>query len=315
MGNATMPAENASPTEKLGFSDWIAILWRVKDRISEDNVSIIAGGIAFYGILALFPAITALVAIGGLVMDPTTIVDQAEDMAELLPPEAASIILSQMEEVAGADSSGLGLAAILGTLLALWSSSKGVGTMMQGLNVAYSEKETRGFIKLKLVVLALTVSIIFGVLMTFLIIAILPIVLAFGDDIPVISTILSFAQWPVLAAIGISGIGLLYRYGPSRVRPRWRWLAPGAVTAWILWIGATVGFAIYVRYSGSYNETFGALAGVIILLMWLWISAFILLLGAEIDAEAEAQTKADTTVGAAKPLGQRGAEKADAYAG
>lgn len=299
-----------SPTD-IPAPGWKDIAFRVKDEIGRDNVSVVAAGIAFYGLLALFPAIAALVALAGIVTEPTFVASQIDALAGTLPEEASAIILDQVREVAGADEGGLGVAAFIGLLIALWSSSKGVDTMITGLNVAYDEEEERGFIKRKLVVLGLTLALLVGLLATLGIAAALPAALAFLGDYPFWQTVAEWARWPVLLVLAITGITVLYRFGPSRDPAKWRWLTPGSAVATVLWVLGSLAFTFYVENFGSYNETFGTLGGVVILLTWLWLSAFVILLGAELDSEIEAQTRRDTTIGPREPMGERGAVKAD----
>ena len=200
---------------------------------------------------------------------------------------------------------------MVGILLAIWSASAGMSSMMEGLNVAYDEEETRGFIKRTFVRLALTIGVIIGFLLTAMAMVAVPAVLHFLPLGPLADTIIMLVRWPLVAAIAVIGLAIMYRYGPSRDEPEWKWVTPGAAAAVVLWLIASVAFAFYVRNFGSYNETFGSLGGVVIMLMWLWISAYIVLMGAELDSEMEAQTKHDTTVGEYRKMGNRDAEKAD----
>lgn len=302
---------DAKAPHHIPLKGWKDILWRVKDEMADDHVSLIAAGIAFYALLALFPAVAASVAITGLVTEPGWIVDQIEAMSGMLPKEATAIIIDQAKAVAGSEQGGLGLAAIVGLGLALYSASKGMASLIEGLNVAYDEDEKRGFFKLLFVKLGLTLLLIFGVLLAAFLMVAIPVILAFvplgvGTEI-----LIQAVSWAIMAALAIFGFAVIYRTGPSRATAKWRWVTPGAIIAVFLWIAASIGFGIYVSNFGSYNETFGTLAGAIIMLMWLWISAYIILLGAELDGEIEAQTKKDTTTGPAEPMGQRGATKAD----
>lgn len=302
---------NASVPTELPASGWKDILFRVKDEISEDRVSLIAAGVAFYGLLALFPAVTAVLAIGGLLIAPSQILDELSSLSGIIPEEAMAIITEQATEVTGSSDNGLGLAAIIGILLALYSASKGMGSLMDGLNVAYDEEEERGFIRLKLETFGLTLLLIFGLILAFGLMIGLPSVLKFmefGKTAEFFASVLSVV---VLALFTMVGLAIMYRYGPSRDSAEISWVTPGAVIATLLWGISSAGFAFYAANFGSYNESFGALAGVIILLMWLWISAFVILVGAELNAEMEAQTRHDTTVGQDQPMGQRDAEKAD----
>ncbi|MEM7677074.1 MAG: YihY/virulence factor BrkB family protein, partial [Myxococcota bacterium] len=271
--------------------------------------------VAFYGLLALFPAITAILGIAGLIMDPQDVTAQFETLAAFMPQQAADIILGQAQEVAGSEQAGLGLAVIIGIAVALYSASKGVGSLMEGLNIAYDEEETRGFVRLTLTRLILTVFLAGGMVAAISATLVLPSILSIINFGPTTEMLIGLARWALLFTMTIAGIAVLYRHAPDRKAATWRWLSPGAVLACFLWLAASIGFSIYVANFATYNESFGALAGVVILLMWLWISTFVILFGAEVNAEAEAQTRIDTTVGQDMPMGARGAVKADTLAG
>lgn len=302
---------NAETPAEIPAAGWKDIAFRLKDEIAEDRVGLIAAGIAFYGLLALFPAITAIIAISGLMVEPSAIVEQMRELSGVMPQEVITIITKQATAVAGSREGGLGLAAALGILIALYSASKGMASLIQGMNVAYDEEEERGFIKLKLITFALTIVLMIGLLVALLSMLGLPAVLAFVDLGTVVETVITICFWVALLALTILGLSVLYRYAPSRDEPEWKWASMGAVAACVLWIVASAGFAFYVSNFGSYNESFGTLAGVVVLLMWFWISAFVILLGAELNAELEAQTRADTTQGHDQPMGARDAQKAD----
>nr|WP_316782400.1 YihY/virulence factor BrkB family protein [Sedimentitalea todarodis] len=283
----------------------------MKDEIGEDRVGLIAAGVAFYGLLALFPATTALIAIGGLLVEPNMIVEQMHGLSGMVPEDVITIVTAQATAVAGSREGRLGLAAILGILIALYSASKGMASLMEGINVAYDEQEERGFIRLKLVTFALTIFLMIGLLIALLSMLGLPAFLAFVDLGSVVEALITVGFWLGLLALTIFGLSVLYRYAPSRDEPEWKWASVGAIMGCVVWLVASAGFAFYVSNFGSYNESFGSLAGVIVLLMWFWISAFIILMGAELNAELEAQTRIDTTQGRDQPMGQRDAEKAD----
>ena len=299
-----------TPTE-IPASGWKDVLFRVKDEVASDNVGLIAAGVAFYGLLALFPAITAIIAISGLLVEPNVVVDQLNSLSGLVPDEVIAIITDQAMAVAGSREGGLGLAAILGILIALYSASKGMASLMQGINVAYDEEEERGFVKLKLVTFGLTLFLIFGLLVSMAAMLALPVALSLVDLGGYFELFLTAGLWIALVLLTMFGLSVLYRYATSRDHPEWAWASVGAVIGCLLWIVASASFAFYVGNFGSYNESFGTLAGVIVLLMWFWISAFIILLGAELNAEMEAQTRKDTTVGKDLPMGRRDAVKAD----
>ena len=300
-----------SPTE-IGSRGWWDILMRVKDEISNDHVMLVAAGVAFYGLLAIFPGIAALMAVAGLILDPQTVVDQLDLLGTVLPAEAAEIILGQAEDVAGSQDRGLGIAAAIGLLLAFWSASAGVSALMEGINLAYDEEDQRGFFKRTLVRLMLTLALILTLIAIVAIAVVLPAALQFLTALgPVVQTLIAVLRWAVIFLIVVGMLAVLYRFAPNRDDPEWRWTTPGAFVATALWVVGSVAFAIYVRNFASYQETFGTLAGVVILLIWLWLSAIIILLGAEFDSEMEAQTRRDTTVGPDEPMGSRGAVKAD----
>lgn len=314
MAPHSQKGHDAARPRDIPRQGWRDIAKRTWTAMGDDHVVIVAAGVAFFALLALFPAITALISIAALVMDPADVEAQLEQAAGMLPEEAASIIQGQARDVAEGAGTGAGLAAFAGIALALYSASKGMKALMKGMNIAYDEPESRSFIKLNAVALALTLFLIFGLLVALGAVVVLPVIvgaIGLGDAL---QGLLTYAIWPVLAVLTIFGLAVIYRYGPSREVAQWRWLSPGALVATLLWIIASIAFSIYVRNFGAYNETYGALGGMIILLTWLWASAFIVLMGAELNAETEHQTGRDTTTGAARPKGERGAKMADEVA-
>jgi membrane protein len=274
-------------------------------------VGLVAAGCAFYGLLAVFPAITALMSLTGLLMEPDQVVGALEGAAAVVPEDVAQILLDQATAVAGSQTGGLTLGLILGVGLALWSASAGVGALIEGLNVAYDEEEARGFVKLKALTLLLTLGMIVGVIVAAVLIVALPVALDFLAFAPWVETLIGVLKFVPLGLLFLGGLAILYRYGPDRDDAELAWITPGALLALVAWLIMSIGFSLYVANFGSYNETFGSLAGVIVLLTWMWLSAYIVLIGAEVNAEAEAQTVHDTTTGAQEPMGQRGAVKAD----
>jgi membrane protein len=303
-----------SPTE-IPAQGWWAILQRVWAEIGRDNMSIIAAGCAFYAMLALFPALTAMVSIYGLVADPAAVQQHVSALEGILPQEAASLIVGQMQSVASGSSGVLGWSAAIAILLALYSASSGVKTLFTALNVAYEEEETRGFIRFNLTALVFTFLAILSVIIGLGIIVGVPAALSWLPLGAYAAWGVRIASWLVLLLLVILGLAMIYRFGPSRAPANWRWLTPGSFVAALLWLAASAGFSFYAANFASYNETYGALGGVIILLMWLYISAFVVLLGAELNAEIELQTEKDTTTGAPQPMGQRKAYAADHVAG
>ncbi|HEX6103001.1 MAG TPA: YihY/virulence factor BrkB family protein [Alphaproteobacteria bacterium] len=302
---------DATAPSQIPKAGWRDILLRVKAEIADDHVSVIAAGVAFYGLLALFPAIAALIGVAGLMLDPAAIEGQLAQAAAMLPEDAAQILQDQAQAVAQ-DSGGTATFAVIGGLaLALYSASSGMRTLMEGMNIAYDEEEKRGFVRLYATALALTALLIVGAVVALGALLVLPALLGAVGLGSTFEALLSFGRWPVLAVLMVLGLAVIYRYAPSRENARWRWITPGSVVATVLWLVGSLAFSIYVRNFGSYNETYGSIGGVIILLMWLWLSAFIVLLGAELNAEMEHQTKRDTTTGGEQPMGRRGARMAD----
>ncbi len=290
---------------------WKDVLVRVKDQLKADQVPLLSAGVAFYVLLALFPAIAALVSVYGLVADPAQVQQQVANVTDALPQSAQQLVVDQLQSVVSGAGQGVGITLVLGLLASLWAASSGMKHLVEAVNAAYDEPETRGFLKLRGLALALTVGgIVFGVVAIGLI-AVLPVALrglSLGGTGQLVARIVAF----VLLAGGFgTALAVLYHYAPDRDRPRWRWVSWGAVIATVVWIVASVAFSFYVSNFGSYGETYGSIGAVVVLMLWLAITAFAVILGAEIDSEMEAQTARDSTVGAAEPMGERGARKAD----
>lgn len=290
---------------------WWDILLRTKEQITTDNLSLVAAGVAFYALLAVFPGLAASVSIYGLVSNGAEIERQFEDLAVLMPPEARPILLDQVNALTASSETALGVTAIGGVLLALLSAVKGMKAVISALNIAYNEREKRGFIRLNVLAFVLTVaSVVFLLLMLGLVVAVPAAVNLLALSGP-LETVLSMLRWPVLLVVALAGLGALYHFAPSRNEPRWHWVSWGATVATALWLLASFGFSVYVENFGNYNKVYGSVGALVILLMWFFISAYALLLGAELNAEMEHQTVVDTTVGEPKPIGSREAYVAD----
>lgn len=305
---ADRPGEIPSP-------GWKDIAKRVKSQIKEDKLSIIAAAVAFYGLLSVFPALVALVAIYGLVADPAQVESQVQSMSGVLPPQAAEILLAQLSSLVSTSATALGFGAIAGVVVALWSASGAVRTLMEALNIAYGEEEKRGFIRFYGTALLLTLAAIVGVILAIALVVALPAVLGLVGLSSVVDVVVRIVRWPLLALLAVLGFAIMYRYGPSRRSARWRWLSAGAFVGVALWIVGSALFSLYVTRFGSYNETYGAAGAVVILLMWFLLSSYAILIGAEINAEMERQTKKDTTTPGGRPMGARKAYAADTIGG
>ena len=302
--------EARSPRE-IPARGWRDIVVRAKNEIGRDNLSLVAAGVAFYSLLAIPPALAAAIALWGLVADPQSIEDQITQLASALPPEAAATLRDQLQGVAARSPKTLGWTAILGFLLSLWSARAAVSAMIGALNIVYEEEEKRGLIKLTFISLVLTLGALVGGVLALLLVAVVPAVMSFLGLGTVAGVLVHVVRWILLLGLVTTGLAVLYRTGPSRSHARWQWASWGAGVATALWVAASIGFSLFVANFGSYGETYGAIAGVVILLLWLWLSAFAALVGAEINAEMEFQTRRDTTVGEEKPMGRRAAWVAD----
>lgn len=300
-------AEKPQQIPKRGWKD---ILKRTKEEIRKDHLTIVAAGVAFFVMLAIVPGIAAIISIYGLVADPAQVQQQFASIKGVMPSEVYQLLNEQMTNIASS-STAAGWGAALGILVALWGGSKGVKALIDGLNIAYREEEKRGFFKLNLAAIGLTLAGVVGLLILIGLIAFVPAILRSLNVGDTLQTLGSVLRWPLLLVFFMAGLAVLYRYGPSRDEPRWSWVSGGAIAATFLWLIASLLFSFYVANFGSYNKTYGSLGTVVILLMWVYLSAYSVLLGAELNAEMERQTAEDTTKGRPEPMGHRGAFSAD----
>lgn len=302
---------HADRPQQIPKRGWFDILKRVKREVAHDNLSLVAAGLAFYAMLAVFPALTATVAIYGMFASPADIASHLDQATAVMPEEAAGILQTQMQELSRQQDQALSIGAIIGLLIALWSARQGMTAIMTATNIAYDEEERRGFFKQIFVSLALTLGAVIGFIILLALAVALPLALSVFNVHPILDVVVRVVRWAVLWFLVVAGLGIVYRYAPSRDKPRWRWVTAGSAVAATLWLVASLLFSFYVSSFASYNETYGALGGVVVLLLWLYISAFVIILGAEINAEMERQTARDTTSGAERPMGERGAYAAD----
>lgn len=311
----------ASPKESRGRtaqtpgdipkSGWRDILRRVWTAVGKDNVSLISAGLAMYALLAVFPSLAAAVSIYGIFASPADVLKDMDAFAGILPPGTWEIFSKQLQDVASHAGGTLTATAAIALLVSLWSARSGMAALITATNIAYSEPEKRGFIRVTLVSLGFTAGGVVAFLLMLLLGVAVPLIvkaLALGKGAEFVVGIL---RWVLLWLVAVVGLAVIYRYAPARKRPRWRWVTWGSAIAATLWLVGSLLFAIYVRTFGSYGQTYGALGGVIVLLMWFYVSSLTIVLGAEINAEMERQTVQDTTEGGGKPMGQRGAYAAD----
>jgi membrane protein len=296
---------------QIPLRGWNDILWRTYQQIGEDRLLAVAAGVVFYGLLALFPAITALVSLYGLFANAASINDHLSAAAGILPGGAVDIIHEQIVRLTSKSGAKLGFGFIFGLGLALWSANAGIKAIMDALNVVYEEKEKRGFIKLNLVSLAFTLAAIASMLLALGAVVVLPLLLARLGLGGITDTVFRYARWPLLLALVVIGLALVYRFGPSRREPRWQWLSVGSVVAAVAWLVSSGLLSWYLGSYAHYDATYGSLGAGIGLMMWMWVSSIVVLFGAQLNSEIEHQTAKDSTVEHDKPLGTRGAAMAD----
>jgi membrane protein len=295
----------------IPWAGWKDIFWRTYQRIDDDRLLATAGGVVFFGLLAIFPAVTALVSSYGLFANPSTISNNLQTLAMMLPEGSFQIVEDQVKRVVSKGNTALGATFLFGLVLAVWSANAGVKSIFDALNVAYEEREKRSFIKLNLVSLAFTVGGIAALLLMVAAVVAFPLALDHLGLAPESKLIVALARWPLLLVILLGALAVLYRFAPSRNAPRWQWLSVGAVTAALLWIAGSALLSWYLSAFANYSATYGSLGAAIGLMMWMWMSAIVIMFGAELNSEIERQTLRDTTTGSPKPLGSREAVSAD----
>jgi membrane protein len=296
---------------QIPWVGWQDVLWRVWNEISRDNILDTAASVAFYGLLALYPALIATVSMYGLLADPIDVVQQVNSLTIALPATARSVVLTQLTSIARGSGPGLTLGFSFSLAFAVFSASSGVAAMMRGINAAYDEQETRGWLRQRLVALFFTLGLSLFVVIAVALITLLPPVLAQLGLASSARGLIQLLRWPALAFATMAGLALLYRYGPNRTPARWQWVMPGAILATMIWTAASFSFSVYAENFGRFNKTYGALGGAVVLSLWMFLSAVAILVGAELNAELEHQTGADSTVGPPRPMGRRDAAMAD----
>ncbi|HSO51540.1 MAG TPA: YihY/virulence factor BrkB family protein [Actinomycetes bacterium] len=299
----------ADTPQEIPAKGWKDIAKRTAKEVKQDQVTLLGAGVAFYSLLALFPAAIAGISIYGLVADPATVQNQINELTEMLSPSTADLIGEQLKQVTSGAGGALGVATVIGILTALWSASSGMKAMITGVNLAYDETEGRKFVKLRGLSIVLTLGAMVLIAVALTLIVGFP---AVADSWPTaLRWTVGILRWVLLAALLVGALAVLYRLAPDRDEPKWTWVSWGSGIATLLWILASIGFSIYANSFGNYNKTYGALAGVIILMFWLYLTAVIVLVGAELNTEMELQTAKDTTAGPTRPMGERDAHAAD----
>lgn len=301
-------AETPGEITARGYRD---VFWRVFSEFTEDRVTLIAAGATYYLLLALFPALAALVSLYGVFSDPVTIARHIAFLSTALPPGAFDIIVTQLDALSQQKNSTLSFGVITGFMVALWSANNGIKALFEAMNIAYGEKEKRGIIWLNLNSLGFTLGALVIAIALITAVGVVPAVLGYLWLDQWTEFLAKVARWPFLLLVVGCGITMMYRYGPSREPAKLRWITWGATFSTALWLTASVLFSLYLENFADYNATYGTLGALIGLMVWTWISVIILILGAEINAELEHQTTVDSTTGTPLPMGNRGAHVAD----
>lgn len=301
----------ATTPSEIPAQGWKDILLRVYQNIGDHRIVALAAGITFYSLLAIFPAMAALVSIYGLFSDPATLTTQLDNLSGLLPGGAIDIMRDQLTRVASQPRGALGLTFIVSLGVSLWSANAAMKSIFDTLNIVYAEREKRSFLTLNAVSLAFTAAAIVFVLLAIAAMIALPPALKYVGLSGVKEMVVRVGRWPALFAIVTLALASIYRFGPSRETPQWRWISWGSAFATFGWLVASILFSWYAENFGSFNKTYGSLGAVIGFMMWIWLSAIVILIGAELDAEMEHQTARDTTTGAPERMGARKATMAD----
>ncbi|ULB09447.1 YihY/virulence factor BrkB family protein [Cereibacter azotoformans] len=290
---------------------WKDIALRVWRSIDEDRVMLVAAGVTFYLLLALFPTLAAFVSLYGLFADPAVIADQVESLRGVLPAEGIELVTAQLRTLAGGQSASLTVGFAISFLIAFWSANSGMKALIEAMNIAHDEREKRSFLKLTLLSFALTLGAMTLSILMITAVAVVPAVLAIFDLGSGASVLVWLVRWPLLLLVVAGAMAALYRWAPSRKAPEWRWVTWGSGIATVVWLVASIAFTIYLENFANYSATYGSLGALVGLLLWIWIAVMILIIGAEINSEMEHQTARDSTVGPNRPMGQRGAVMAD----
>src|ERR1700712_4060799 len=305
-GSRGSRGENAQTPAQIPPAGWRDVALRVFQGFSEDRITTISGGVTFFVLLALFPGLAGLISLYGLFADASTIGQHLTSLEGVLPEGGMQILRDQLQQLTSQPAQKLGLTTLASLAISLWSANAGIKAILEGLNSVNEEHEKRSFIKLNAISLGLTLGALAFVILSLLAITVVPTILSFVG-LPGVSEFVTYARWPLLLVIASLMIATIYRFGPSRSKPQWRWISPGSIFAAVTWIAASLLFSWYTAHFGNYNKTYGSLGAAVGFMTWIWISTMVILIGAKINAELEHQTASDTTVGTPAPAGERGA--------
>lgn len=306
------PGAHATSPREIPLRGWWQVVRRAVLRAAEDRVPLVAAGVAFFGFLAIFPTLIAAVLLYGLVADPADLDDHVRRVTEILPPDASALVTRQLTDLVAGDQQGFSVGLAVSVAAAVWSASVGVANLVTAVNMAYQEDERVGFVKRRLLALAFTLGAVATFVVLVGLVAVVPVTITL-DGVPGI--VVDAVRWFALAVVSAVALAAVYRFSPERRDARLPWVTVGAVVATLLWLLVSAGFSLYVTWFASYRRTYGALAGVVVLLVWMWLTSMAVLVGAQVNAEAEHQTDDDTTVGPWRERGGRDAVKADTAVG
>lgn len=307
--------KTAAKPLSIPLAGWKQIAIRSWREASQDNLSLIASGVAFCAILAMVPTLGAIVLTYGLVATPETVSSNIASLTSMMPDDAARLVGEQLGNVVRSSDGKKGVGLIIALGIALYGVMKGASATITALNIAYDEHETRSFVRVNLLALGIAVGSVCLAIVAMIAIGAMASLESLFPALPSYLTFLGkLASYIVVGAVGAGLAAAVYRYGPDRAHAKWTWLSAGSVFASISWLVITFGFGLYVANFGNYDATYGTLGAAMVLLTWLYLSAYALLLGAELNCELERQTARDTTTGVERPLGQRGAYAADTIA-
>ena len=296
-----LPGPPAAARDRAGspfsfsWKQWKSLLFLLYKAIGSEQVGLLAAGVAFYALFALFPGLGAATWLFSLLADPTTIQQQADQLRDVVPAEAYKLIEQQLVALASKNSPGFSVAGIVSLLVALYSARLAASSTMQALNVIYKVEETRSFIRTNAIAILFTVVAIVVFLLAIVALVVLPTLFSFIGFPPLVENLVRYLRWPVLAALAVIALALTYRFGPNRRGARWRWITWGSVTATAIWLIASFGFSWYVSAFGSYDRVYGSLGAVVILLFWFWLTAFSALFGAELDRLIECPSEHESS--------------------
>ena len=303
--------QHAQWPHQIPLKGWIDIGKRTYQEMQADHVQIVSAGVAFYFFLSIFPTIVVAISIYSLILEPSQIQEQISRLNLILPDQAYGMISDILTPVLEQPRNEIGWGLFVSIMVSIWSANKGTSALFQGVNIAYDENDTRGIIKKNLITLVFTLAGVVIGLISLLIVIFFPLLIENLNLTTQIEDMLTWLRWVILGAILIGTLSMVYKIAPNRSRPKFRWVSWGAILGTLLWLLGSMGFSWYVSNFGSYDDLYGSFAAVAILLLWLFLTAFIVLMGAEINSEMEHQTRYDTTTGMEKPMGQRNAYHAD----